>query len=86
MMFSTTFAKGISRSNLTSGGLLGSWRPPFLLLLILGLSLGNFVDVYVKFEELLSDEILNKSIIINQFLIVDLCSALKFDILLFLRG
>jgi hypothetical protein len=86
MMFSTIFAERILRSNFTARRLLGSWRSPFLLLLILGLSLGKFVDVYVKFEELLSDKIFDKSIIINQFLIVDLCSALELDVLLFLRG
>lgn len=60
--------------------ILGSWRSsPLLLWLVVALH--EFVDVYVEFEKLLSNEVFDEFIVVDKFLIVNLGSALQFHLL-----
>ena len=56
----------------------GRWPPLLLLWLIIALS--KLIDINIELEKLLSDEILNELVIINQFLVIDFGAALEFHL------
>lgn len=43
--------------------------------------LGKLIDVNVKLEEVLSYEVFDEAVIVNQLLVIDLCAALKLHFL-----
>ena len=60
---------------------LSGWRTTLLLLLNIWGTLYELIDINVKLEELLPNEIFDELIIVNQFLIIHLGSTFEFHLL-----